>query len=109
MIFTLVSDLAIVTNELRTPMSLAPSFELPGAKNTARLDELTGGVDGDGLAIVVGVGVGVGVVVVPFWFDEPLFPAPAARNVAVVLADCAKVTVQVVLVPVHTPLQLSSS
>jgi hypothetical protein len=79
----------------RTPLSLASSLELPGAKNTARVDELTAGADGDGLAVGVAVGVGVAVRVgvgvvgagVLFWFDDPLLPAPAARNVAVVLAD----------------------
>ena len=91
-IFTLVSGLAKDTKALRTPMSLASSFDLPGAKSTERVDELAAGV---GFGVAVGVGFGVAVAVgsgvvgagVPFWLEEPLEPEPAVRKVAVVLED----------------------
>ena len=90
---TPVSGLANATRELRTLKSLASSLELPGANSTERVDELVAGVVGDGLAVGVGVSVAVAVgseVVgagLPFWFEEPLVPEPAARNVATVLTD----------------------
>ena len=75
-------------------MSLASSFELPGANSTERVDTRGAGVVGTGVAVDVGVGVAVGVgsavaggAGVLFWFEEPLLPEPAVRNVAVVLAD----------------------
>jgi len=76
---------------LSSLLPLASSFELPGANSTERVDELAVEVAGPGVGVGVGVAdaVGVGVVGagVLFWFDDPLLPAPAARNVAVVLAD----------------------
>jgi hypothetical protein len=62
-----------------------------------------------GVGVGVGVGVTVGVVPGTVCGGVVLPPKVAMRKVATVLADSARVTVQVVELPVHSPAHDSNS
>ena len=98
---------AFKTTESSARLSAASSAVLPGANCTVCFTVLTD-VAG-ALALGVGVGVTVGVVTGTFCDGVVFPPTLAMRNVATVLADSARVTVQVVELPVHSPVHASNS